>query len=286
MFEKVSSKPSSSKKQGDFFTNVPDISFDQIGGLESAKKELYDNIIMAIKKPAVFDKIGYKPKRGILLYGPPGTGKTRLAMATAKESGASFIYMSASQFKDKYYGESERKLRDAFEKAKQNAPCILFIDEIDAIGLSRQDTGGQINIVNQVLTLMDQVSDSKVFIIAATNLVDSLDEALVRPGRMFKVHVKLPNEQEREKIFRLYLKGVDFSDQDIALLARKSEGKSGAFIEEVCNQAKRIALTENNYSDDVILTINHVKQAMSEITHGVGRHTPYGKFADDLRDVS
>ena len=288
------------KPEDPIFSEIPSLKFSDIGGLDKTKAFLMKNVILPIKNPSLVKQVGYNPVKGILFFGPPGTGKTVLAMATAHEAGANFIYISASSFKDKWYGESERKMREAFEKAKKNQPTIVFIDEIDAVGASRQETRGHITVVNQLLTLFDQVKDDEVFVIAATNMLSIMDEALIRPGRLYPIEIPIPGPEEREKILRIYLEGIEYSDNDIQYLVRESEGYSGAQIMLVCNMAKGISLdgilndTEDtssfgNIAADELhkVTIQDVKE-MLYLSKKLGFENmsgPFGKKPDE-REVA
>jgi len=267
-------------------SEIPDVKFDDIGGLETVKKILTENIVYAIQKPDLFKKIGYEPIQGVLLYGPPGTGKTLIAKATAHESGANFIYRSASSFKDKYYGESERELRETFETAINLHPCVIFIDEIDAIAEAR--TESRVNIVNQLLTLMDQISGKNVYVIAATNRLEMIDEALIRPGRLFRIEIPYPDEVERERIFGIYLQGLEVPGEVIKNLALAAKKYSGAKIALACNMAKLIALRENEYAPDSKLKIEHLWTSMKILDKATDNDFAqfYTKDPNDLYDVS
>ncbi|MEN6516645.1 MAG: ATP-binding protein [Methanospirillum sp.] len=232
--------------KSDIYSETPDVSFDDIGGLEDVKAFLIDNVVNAVRKSDLYKTIGYEPTRGVLLCGPPGTGKTQIAKATAHEAGVSFIYASASSFKDKYYGMTEKKLRDTFEAAKNNAPCIIFLDEIDAIATARSGDRPEPIVINQLLTLMDDIADLDVYVIAATNVVELVDPALTRPGRLIPCEVPLPDLDQREQIFRLYLKGTDISDADFHDFAQLTDRWSGAQIRRICNDAKLTALKERD----------------------------------------
>lgn len=253
-------------KDMDILAETPNISFADIGGLDDVKELLKENIVYPITKSEAYKKVGYTPLKGLLLYGQPGTGKTILAKASAKESGAKFIFIPSSKLKDKYFGESEKKIREAFTTAKMNTPCIIFFDEIDAVGHER--TEHRINIVNQLLSLIDEMPEN-VFFIGATNLIHEIDPALIRPGRLNKVEIPLPDKKTREMIFKIHTQGIEITDEEISQIALTAEGYTGAKIEQVCNNARIIALRETDYSGETKPNVNHVKMAMgSELDKG------------------
>jgi len=166
--------------------NIPEITYEDIGGLSDEIKKIREMVEIPLKKPEIFQRLGIEPPKGVLLHGPPGTGKTLLAKAVANESEANFILLNGPEIMSKFYGESEKKIRDIFEEAEKTAPAIIFIDEIDAIAPKREDVTGEVErrVVSQILTLMDGLkSRGKVVVIGATNRVNSLDTALRRPGR-------------------------------------------------------------------------------------------------------
>lgn len=220
----------------------PNVKWDEIGGLEEAKRDLKEMVEMPLKDPGVFKEAGIKAPKGILLTGPPGTGKTLLAKAVATESEANFISVKGPELVSKWVGESEKAVREIFKKAKQVAPCVIFFDEFDSIASMRGSSLSGVNdkVVNQLLTELDGVEElTGVSIIAATNRADLIDEALKRPGRLDTiVEIGLPDEKTREEIFKIHTKamplekGVDLKD-----LAKRTEGFSGAMIEGVCQKA-------------------------------------------------
>ena len=231
---------------------IPDVSWEDIGGLEDIKGKLQEAVEWPLKKPEVFKRLGIRPPRGILLYGPPGTGKTLLAKAIAKESEANFILVNGPSLLSKWVGESEKAVREIFRKARQTAPTILFFDEIDALVPRRSsnssDNHGTERIVNQMLTEMDGLESlNDVVIVAATNRPDIVDPALLRQGRFDRIILTpIPDVKGRKKIFEIYTekmpKAKDFS---ISELAEKTEGYVGADIEGVCREAAMIALRED-----------------------------------------
>jgi len=249
---------------------VPDIKWNDIGGLQSAKQELQEAVEWPLKYPESFEKFGVRPPRGVLIYGPPGTGKTLLAKAVANESDANFIAVKGPELLSKWVGESEKGVREIFRKARQTAPTVIFFDEIDSIastrGGSNSDSGVTQRVVNQLLTEIDGLEELQdVAVIAATNRVDILDPALTRPGR-FDRHVKVddPDEEARISIFKVHTKEMPLADDiDIELLAKRTEGFVGADIEAVCREAVMLTLRENIDSDKVDL--KHFKEAIRKV---------------------
>ncbi len=225
------------------------ITFQDVAGLEGAKEEIIE-IVDFLKNPTKYTHLGGKIPKGVLLVGPPGTGKTLLAKAVAGEAKVPFFSLSGSDFVEMFVGVGASRVRDLFKTAKEKAPCIIFIDEIDAIGRARgknQFTGGndeRENTLNALLTEMDGFSTNNgVIILAATNRADILDGALMRAGRFDRqIHVELPNIEERKEIFAVHIKGLKLaSDFDAEFFARQTPGFSGADIANVCNEAALIA---------------------------------------------
>ena len=229
--------------------NALGITFKDVAGQEGAKQEVQE-IVEFLKNPQKYTDLGGKIPKGALLVGPPGTGKTLLAKAVAGEAGVPFFSMSGSDFVEMFVGVGASRVRDLFRQAKEKAPCIIFIDEIDAVGRARSKNpsmGGndeRENTLNALLTEMDGFgTNSGVIILAATNRVDMLDSALLRAGRFDReIHVDLPDLNERKAIFQVHLKPIKIDDSvDIDLLARQTPGFSGADIANVCNEAALIA---------------------------------------------
>lgn len=232
------------------------ITFKDVAGQEGAKQEVHE-IVDFLKNPGRYTELGGKIPRGALLVGPPGTGKTLLAKAVAGEAGVPFFSMSGSDFVEMFVGVGASRVRDLFRQAKEKSPCIIFIDEIDAVGRARANhasMGGndeRENTLNALLTEMDGFgTNSGVIILAATNRADMLDKALLRAGRFDRqIHVDLPDLHERKEIFQVHLRPIKTdSSLDIDYLARQTPGFSGADIANVCNEAALIAARHNKSS--------------------------------------
>ncbi len=230
---------------------VPEITWADIGGLESVKEELREAIEWPLKYPEVFAGLNANPPKGLLLYGPPGTGKTLLAKAVANESQANFISVKGPELLNKFVGESEKAVREIFRKARQAAPCVIFFDEIDSIAPTRGSSMGDSNVtervISQVLTELDGLEELRnVVVIAATNRPDIVDQALLRPGRFDRLlYIPPPDLEAREQVFKIRAKKTPLAD-DVKMgeLARKTEGYTGADIASVCNTAVMLALRE------------------------------------------
>ncbi len=235
------------------------ITFADVAGLEEAKEEVKE-IVDFLKTPQKFTKLGGKIPKGALLVGPPGTGKTLLAKAVAGEAGVPFFSLSGSDFVEMFVGVGAARVRDLFKQAKEKAPCIVFIDEIDAIGRSRgrgQMPGAndeRENTLNSLLVEMDGfATDSGVIILAATNRPDVLDSALMRPGRFDRqISIDKPDISGREQIFKVHLKPIKLSkDVDVKKLAAQTPGFAGAEIANVCNEAALIAARRDKSEVDM-----------------------------------
>src|SRR5210317_922875 len=229
-------------------------SFKDVAGLEGAKEEV-EEIVSFLKHPEKYTSLGGKIPKGALLVGPPGTGKTLLAKAVAGEAKVPFFSLSGSDFVEMFVGVGASRVRDLFKQAKEKSPCIIFIDEIDAIGRARGKnnfSGGndeRENTLNQLLTEMDGFGTNEhVIVMAATNRADILDRALMRAGRFDRIiYVDLPELNEREDIFKVHLKGIKTDDTvDVKLLSKQTPGFSGADIANVCNEAALIAARKGN----------------------------------------
>ena len=246
---------------------IPDVKWSDIGGLEDVKQSLKEAIEWPLTMSENFAKLGITPPKGILLYGPPGCGKTNLAKAIASESNANFISVKGPELHSMWFGESERKVRELFKRAKQVAPTIIFFDEIDAL-VPRRSTGrgedATERIVAQLLSEMSGLEDLKdVVVIAATNRPDMLDTALLRPGRFDRlILVPPPDEKTRLKILELKTKNIPLKGVDIKRLAKETEGYSGADLESLAREAAMMALRENKKVNEV--TMKHFEKAMKD----------------------
>ncbi|AEF95922.1 CDC48 family AAA ATPase [Methanotorris igneus] len=254
---------------------VPNVKWDDIGGLEDVKQELREAVEWPLKHRDVFERMGIRPPRGVLLFGPPGTGKTLLAKAVANESEANFISVKGPEIFSKWVGESEKAIREIFRKARQTAPCIIFFDEIDSIAPRRgsgHDSGVTEKVVNQLLTELDGLEEPKdVVVIAATNRPDILDPALLRPGRLDRiVLVPAPDKKARLAIFKVHTRKMPLADDvDLEKLAEKTEGYTGADIEAVCREAAMLALRENINAEKV--EMRHFEEALKKIKPSVSK---------------
>ncbi|WP_407423500.1 proteasome-activating nucleotidase [Methanobrevibacter sp.] len=243
-----------SKKEADIMAmeieEKPDIDYDDIGGLEKAIVEVKETVELPIKKPELFKEIGIDPPKGILLYGPPGTGKTLLAKAVANQTDSTFIKLVASEFVNKFLGEGARYVRQVFELAKEKAPAIIFIDEIDAIGAKRthESQGADREVQRTLMQLLSELdgfeSRGNVGIIAATNRPDILDDALIRPGRFDRaIEVPLPNKEGRTKILEIHTQKMKIDEEiDFDSISELTEGFSGADLKAICTEAGMFAI--------------------------------------------
>jgi transitional endoplasmic reticulum ATPase len=232
------------------FVESPNVHWDEVGGLSASKQELQEAVEWPLRHEDLYREMGAKPPKGILLYGPPGTGKTLLAKAVATEAEANFISVKGPEFLSKWVGESERAVREVFRKARLAAPCVIFLDEIDAVVPQRgrrEDAHVTENIISTVLTEMDGLIElNNVTVIAATNRPDIIDPALLRPGRFDRlVFVAPPTEEGRLDILRIHTKGRPIEpDVDLEKLASVTEGYTGADLAAVCNEAVMLAIRE------------------------------------------
>ncbi|HVL86969.1 MAG TPA: proteasome-activating nucleotidase [Candidatus Thermoplasmatota archaeon] len=231
----------------------PDVGYDAIGGMADPVREIREAVELPMKNPEVFAKVGIEPPKGVLLHGPPGTGKTLLAKAVARETNATFIHIVASELVQKYIGEGARLVREIFQLAREKAPSILFIDELDAVGASRYEasTSGDREVqrtLMQLLAEMDGFSArGDVKIIAATNRPDMLDSALLRPGRFDRlIEVPLPNLVGRAEIFKIHARKMQLAEGVDAtrLAALAGHGATGADIKAICTEAGMFAIRE------------------------------------------
>ncbi|ELZ24959.1 cell division control protein 48/AAA family ATPase [Halosimplex carlsbadense 2-9-1] len=272
------------------FVEVPDVTWDQVGGLEDTKERLRETIQWPLDYPEVFEAMDMQAAKGVLMYGPPGTGKTLLAKAIANEAQSNFISIKGPELLNKFVGESEKGVREVFEKARANAPTVVFFDEIDSIagerGGNTTDSGVGERVVSQLLTELDGLEELEdVVVIATTNRPDLIDSALLRPGRLDRhVHVPVPDEEGRRKIFEVHTRdkplaeGVDLDD-----LAARTDGYVGADIEAVTREASMAATREFLASVDpedigdsvgnVKVTMDHFEHALDEVGPSVDEET-------------
>ena len=223
-------------------TERPDVNYSDIGGLDMQKQEIKEAIELPLSHPELYAQIGIDPPRGVLLYGPPGTGKTMLAKAVASQSKATIIRMVGSEFVQKYVGEGPRMVRDVFRLAKQNAPSIVFIDEVDAIATKRYDanTGADREVQRILIELLTQMDgfdqNTNVKVIMATNRADTLDPALLRPGRLDrKIEFPLPDRRQKRLVFQAVTSKMNLSEEvDLEDFVSRPEKISAADINAIC----------------------------------------------------
>jgi transitional endoplasmic reticulum ATPase len=265
------------------FVEVPDVTWRDVGGLEDTKERLRETIQWPLEYPEVFEAMDMQAAKGVLLYGPPGTGKTLLAKAVANEADSNFISVKGPELLDKYVGESEKGVREIFSKARENAPTVVFFDEIDAIATERGrntgDSGVSERVVSQLLTELDGLEDLEdVVVVATTNRPDLIDSALLRPGRLDRhVHVPVPDEDARRAILEVHTRDKPLADDvDLDRIARKTEGYVGADLEAVTREAAMTASREFINSGvkkeeigesvgNVRITMDHFEQALEEV---------------------
>ncbi|MBS3817000.1 MAG: CDC48 family AAA ATPase [Candidatus Thermoplasmatota archaeon] len=223
------------------------VTYEDVGGLEEELKRVREMIELPLKHPKLFDRLSIDPPKGVLLHGPPGTGKTWIAKAVANEAGANFISVQGPEIMSKYYGQSEEKLREIFEEAKDQSPSIIFIDELDSIAPKRDDVKGEVErrVVAQLLTLLDGLRNrGETIVIGATNRVDAIDPALRRPGRFDReIEIRLPDREERKEILQIHTRGMPVTkDVDLLELAEMTHGFAGADLESLVKEAAMRAL--------------------------------------------
>src|SRR6056297_2157159 len=262
-------------------TESPDVSYDDIGGIDEQVREVREAVEDPIDNPAQFDAVGIEPPSGVLLHGPPGTGKTMLAKAVANESDATFIKMTGSELVQKFIGEGARLVRDLFQLAAEEEPAVVFIDEIDAIASRRTDskTSGDAEVqrtMMQLLSEMDGFDDrGEIRIMAATNRYDMLDEAILRPGRFDRlIEVPKPGVEGREKILDIHSDEINVDrDVDFADLAEALDGYSGADIESLVTEAGMFAI-RNDRTTVTREDIDHAREKLDrgETDNGVVRY--------------
>jgi len=273
----------SGKGQG--LKGVPRITYEDIGGLKDEIQKIREMVELPLRHPELFERLGIEPPKGVLLYGPPGTGKTLLAKAVANETNATFIHISGPEIMSKFYGESEARLREKFQEAKEKAPSIIFIDEIDAIAPKRDEVTGEVErrVVSQLLTLMDGLeARGKVIVIGATNRPNAIDPALRRPGRFDReIELKVPDRTGRLEILQIHTRNMPLAeDVEIEKLAAQTHGFVGADLEYLCKEAamkalKRV-LPKINLEEERIPAelLNELKVKMQDFVDALKEITP------------
>ncbi len=258
---------------------VPNVTWEDVGGLESLKDELYEAVEWPLKHKEAFEYTDVKTPKGILLYGPPGTGKTLIAKAVAHTAESNFISIKGPELLSKWVGESEKGIREIFRKARQAAPCIIFLDEMDSLAPSRSsgssDSHVTERIVSQLLTEIDGLEElHNVLVIGATNRVDLIDSALLRPGRFDRIlEVPLPDSKGREHIFKIHTKNKPLvNDVDIAKLVELADGFSGAEIESVCNRAAMSAI--RRYVNKGEKSVKSIKITQEDLENAIEKLRP------------
>jgi transitional endoplasmic reticulum ATPase len=234
-------------EKGETLRGVPQVSYEDIGGIHNEIKKVREMIELPLRHPEIFEKLGIEAPKGVLLYGPPGTGKTLLAKAVANESQAHFISISGPEIMSKFYGESEARLREIFKEAREKAPSIIFVDEIDSIAPKREEVTGEVErrVVSQMLSLMDGLeARGKVIVIAATNRPNAIDPALRRPGRFDReIEIKVPDKKGRKDILLIHSRNMPLAAEpqefpvDINKISSVSHGYVGADLEYLCKEA-------------------------------------------------
>ncbi len=259
------------------FTEIPDVKWDDVGGLSEVKRILMETIEWPMKYGKLFEHAGTSPSKGILLYGPPGTGKTLLAKAVASESEVNFISVKGPEILSKWVGESEKGIREVFKKAKQASPCIIFFDEIDSVTPRRgSEAASHVvdRVISQFLTELDGIEELKgIVVLAATNRLDIIDPALLRSGRFdFHLELPVPDEAARREIFRVHTREKPLApDVDLKSLAAATEGLVGSDIESICKKAAMAAIRKfiesgkENYADFKISN-RHFKESLTPTT--------------------
>lgn len=222
--------------------SIPEITYEDLGGLSEEIKKIREMVEIPLKHPEIFQKLGIEPPKGVLLHGPPGTGKTLLAKAVANESEANFILLNGPEVMSKFYGESEKKIRDIFEEAEKTAPSIVFIDELDAIAPKREEVTGEVErrVVSQILTLMDGLkSRGNVIVIGATNRVNAIDPALRRPGRFDReIEINVPGKEGRLSVLKIHTRGMPLTKNvNLDEIASVTHGFVGADLEALSKEA-------------------------------------------------
>ena len=270
-------------EKGETLRGMPQVAYEDIGGLKEEIQKVREMIELPLRHPEIFEKLGIEAPKGVLLYGPPGTGKTLLAKAVANETNAHFISISGPEIMSKFYGESEARLREIFKEAKEKAPSIIFIDEIDSIAPKREEVTGEVErrVVSQLLSLMDGLeARGKVIVIAATNRPNAIDPALRRPGRFDReIEIKVPDKRGRLEILQIHTRNMPLdTDVDQDRVAAVTHGFVGADLEYLCKEAAmkclRRLLPELNLEDEklapevlnkLIVTMSDFENAVKEV---------------------
>eukprot|EP01147_Barroeca_monosierra_P009977 gene9977-2152_t len=260
---------------------APKESYADIGGLEDQIQEIKESVELPLTHPEYYEEMGIKPPKGVILYGPPGTGKTLLAKAVANQTSATFLRVVGSELIQKYSGEGPKLVRELFKAAEENAPSIVFIDEIDAIGAKRYETssGGEREIQRTMLELLTRLDgfDSRgdVKVIMATNRIDALDTALIRPGRIDrKIEFPLPDEKTKRRIFTIHTSKMTVSDDvDLEEFVMSKDDLSGADIKAICTEAGLLALRERRMK----VTAEDFRQAKENVLYRKQEGVPQGK---------
>jgi transitional endoplasmic reticulum ATPase len=265
------------------FEGIKRFSYEDIGGLKDELQRLRETIELPLRHPELFQKLGIEPPKGVLLYGPPGTGKTLIAKAVASESGAHFISIAGPEVISKYYGESEQRLREVFEEARENSPSIIFIDELDSIAPRREEVTGEVErrVVAQLLTMMDGLEErGQVVVIGATNRVDAIDAALRRPGRFDReIEIGVPSELDRIEILKIHTRGMPLAeDVRIENLSQQTHGFVGADLAALAREAAIRAL--RRYLPDLDLDAEEVPAEVLDSLRVLG-----SDFRSAQRDV-
>jgi transitional endoplasmic reticulum ATPase len=270
-------------EKGETLRGVPQVTYEDIGGLREEIKKVREMIELPLRHPEIFEKLGIEAPKGVLLHGPPGTGKTLLAKAVANESNSHFISISGPEIMSKFYGESEARLREIFKEAKEKAPSIMFVDEIDSIAPKREEVTGEVErrVVSQLLSLMDGLeARGKVIVMAATNRPNALDQALRRPGRFDReIEIKVPDKRGRLEVLQIHTHHMPLdTDVDQDKIAAITHGFVGADLEYLCKEAAmkclRRLLPELNLEDEklspdvlnkLIITMNDFENALKDV---------------------
>ena len=276
-------------EKGETLRGVPQVTYEDIGGIRDEIKKVREMIELPLRHPEIFEKLGIEAPKGVMLYGPPGTGKTLLAKAVANESNAHFISISGPEIMSKFYGESEARLREIFKEAREKAPSIIFVDEIDSIAPKREEVTGEVErrVVSQMLSLMDGLeARGKVIVISATNRPNAIDPALRRPGRFDReIEIKVPDKKGRQEILQIHTRNMPLAGDDhespvvIDKIAAVSHGYVGADLEYLCKEAAmkclRRLLPELNLEeekippetlDKLIVNSDDFRKALVEVT--------------------